>query len=125
MKLKPWLRGSLLLTFVLAVGVLVGYSLARRPSRSPAANPMEPQAFVRRLDKELGLDSAQRVAIVAILTRRQRSIDSAWRQLRPSVRATIDSAQAEIVDVLRPDQRQHYLSLVRAAHGGAGMMRQP
>jgi hypothetical protein len=36
------------------------------------------------------------------------------------VRATIDSAQREIVNVLHPDQRPKYLELSRASHGAMG-----
>ena len=114
-------RGLALLVLVFAVGGIAGFSLGRSPRMAAApTNPMEPHVFVQRLDAELGLDTAQRDSIVAILTRRQEAVDSAWRQLRPSVRATIDSAQREIVNVLRPDQRPKYLELSRAAHGAMG-----
>ncbi|MGH7626721.1 MAG: hypothetical protein ACREOJ_15570 [Gemmatimonadaceae bacterium] len=114
-------RGILLLIVVFVVGGAAGYGLARTTGRSaPPGNPMEPHAFVQRLNRELKLDSAQRDSIVSILTRHQTAIDSAWRALRPEVRATIDSAQMEIVNVLHPDQRGRYLELVRAAHGGMG-----
>ena len=78
---------------------------------------MEPHVFVERLTSDLHLDAPQRDSITEILTRRQRAIDSAWRALAPSVRATIDSAQREIIAVLRPDQRTKYMELFRAAHG--------
>ncbi len=113
-------RGWLLLAVVFIAGGAVGYAIGRRPSSRPVTNPMEPHAFVERLNGELGLDSAQRASITRILTRRQSAIDSAWRVLQPAVRATIDSAQMEIVNVLRPDQRPRYLKLLRRAHGGMG-----
>ena len=113
-------RGWLLLAVVFIAGGAVGYAIGRRPSSRPVTNPMEPHAFVERLNGELGLDSAQRASITRILTRRQSAIDSAWRVLQPAVRATIDSAQMEIVNVLRPDQRPRYLKLLQRAHGGMG-----
>jgi len=115
-----WTKGLLLLAIVFIAGGALGYDIGQR-SRAMTAraeNPMEPHLFVERLGRELHLDSSQRVSIIDILTRRQGTIDSAWRALRPSVRATIDSAQLEIMSVLRPDQRGRYLELVRAAHGG-------
>jgi hypothetical protein len=114
-------RGLALLVLAFAVGGVAGFSLGRSPRMAATpTNPMEPHLFVQRLGAELGLDTAQRDSIVAILTRRQSTVDSAWRQLRPSVRATIDSAQREIVNVLRPDQRPKYLELSRASHGAMG-----
>lgn len=117
---STWLRATLLLALTFVLGGVVGFELGRGMRTSPTmatTNPMEPHAFVDRLGRDLNLDANQRTAIVAILTRRQSSIDSAWRALRPSVRATIDSAQAEIVGVLHPDQRGRYMALARAAHG--------
>jgi hypothetical protein len=119
--ISPRIRGLILLVSVFVIGGIAGFSLGRRPRMTAApTNPMEPHVFVQRLDTELGLDAAQRDSIVAILTRSQEAVDSAWRQLRPSVRATIDSAQREIVNVLRPDQRPKYLQLSRAAHAAMG-----
>jgi len=115
-------RGWLLLVTFFAAGLVAGYAIGRphggRPSR--ADNPMEPHAFVERLNSDLHLDAPQRDSITEILTRRQRVIDSAWRALEPGVRATIDSAQREIIAVLRPDQRTKYMELFRAAHGSMG-----
>lgn len=114
----PWFKGTVLLLCVFLAGGVAGFAVGRMPRvRTVATNPMEPHAFVDRLQSELQLDAAQRAAILAIMTRRQGTIDSAWRALQPSVRATIDSAQMDIVRVLHPDQRTRYLQLVDAAHG--------
>jgi len=113
-----WLKGTMLLLCVFLVGGVAGFMVGRMPrTRVMTTNPMEPHMFVDRLESDLQLDTAQRAAILAIMTRRQSTIDSAWRTLQPSVRATIDSAQMDIVRVLRPDQRTRYLQLVQAAHG--------
>lgn len=114
-------RGLILLLVVFLVGGGIGFALGHRPNvAAVASNPMEPHAFAARMATELDLSPAQRDSIVAILTRRQAGIDSAWRVLSPGVRATMDSAQREIIEVLRPDQRPKYLELTRAAHGGMG-----
>jgi len=113
-----WLKGTLLLLCVFLVGGAAGFAVGRmHQTRTMTTNPMEPHAFVDRLGSDLRLDTAQRAAILAIMTRRQSTIDSAWRALQPSVRATVDSAQMDIVRALRPDQRARYLQLVQAAHG--------
>jgi hypothetical protein len=116
-----WTRAVLLLGVTFALGGATGFAIGRSstaPRMPAAANPMEPHAFVQRLGRDLDLDAKQRDGILAILTRRQTTIDSAWRSLQPSVRATIDSARAEIVELLRPGQRDRYFALERAAHGG-------
>ena len=119
--MPTWIRGTVLLLLVAAGGGVIGYGIGVTPrERSPAADPMEPHQFVARLGRDLDLDAAQRASIMAILERRQMAIDSAWRALRPVVRATIDSAQTEIVAVLHPDQRGRYAELFRAAHGRMG-----
>jgi len=118
--MRTWMRGAVLLVVTFAVGGAIGFELGRAGRPSPmraGVDPMEPHAFVARLGRDLDLDTSQRAAILQILTRRQTTIDSAWRALRPSVRATIDSAQSEIVSVLHPDQRTRYIELSRAAHG--------
>ncbi|HKV52787.1 MAG TPA: hypothetical protein VJO52_16450 [Gemmatimonadaceae bacterium] len=113
-------KGWLLLAAFFIAGGAVGLAIGRTRAMPTPSNPMEPHAFVQRLSGELALDSAQRASITGILTRRQSAIDSAWRALQPTVRATMDSAQMEIVAVLRPDQRARYAQLVHAAHGGVG-----
>lgn len=114
-------RGLLLLMLVFVAGGVIGFALGHGSRAATAqSNPMEPHAFARRMATELDLSPTQRDSVVAILTRRQAGIDSAWRVLSPGVRATIDSAQREIIGVLRPDQRPKYLELTRAAHGGMG-----
>lgn len=113
-------KGWMLLVAVFIAGGGAGFAIGRETTPSRAVNPMEPHAFVQRLNGELALDSAQRASIVGILTRRQSAIDSAWRALQPAVRLTMDSAQMDIIAVLRPGQRARYLELFRAAHGGPG-----
>ena len=119
--ISPRIRGLGLLLLVFVAGGVLGFALGRpSPVAAAQTNPMEPHAFAQRMVTELDLSPGQRDSIVTILTRRQASIDSAWRVLSPGVRATIDSAQREIIGVLRPDQRPKYLQLTRAAHGSMG-----
>jgi hypothetical protein len=115
--MPAWTRGTLLLAAVFLLGGGVGYDIGRSPhGRAAAVNPMEPHTFVKRLTRDLNLDSSQSAAILAVMLRRQAEIDSAWRALRPTVRATIDSTQREIVATLRADQRQRYMKLFQTAH---------
>lgn len=113
-----WIKGTLLLLCVFLVGGAMGFAAGRMSrTRTMTTNPMEPHAFVERLEGDLHLDTAQQAAILTIMTQRQGTIDSAWRTLQPRLRATIDSTQMDIMRVLRPDQRARYMQLVQAAHG--------
>ena len=113
-----WLRGSLVLALVLLSGIALGIAIERARATGGADHAMDPVVLMRALDRELVLDSAQRTAIAAVLVHRQGAIDSAWRGVRPAMRAAIDSSQMEIVNILRPEQRARFLELVRSAHPG-------
>lgn len=81
----------------------------------PGAGPMRgggpglaPMAMSRRMSQRLGLDQRQEEAIREILDRRHRVSDSIMRRVAPELRAQIDSMQAEIRRVLRPEQRERF-----------------
>ncbi|HSU94151.1 MAG TPA: hypothetical protein VLI43_10615 [Gemmatimonadaceae bacterium] len=109
-------KALLVLLAVLAAGIVIGRTYERRTIAQASASPMSPGNVMRVLEQQLALDSAQRVQISAILSRRQSAIDEAWRSVQPSVRAAVDSSQMEIVDVLRPEQRTKFLLLLRRSH---------
>ncbi len=109
-------KALLVLLAVLVAGIVIGRTYERRTIAQASASPMSPDNVMRVLEQQLVLDSAQRVQIRAILSRRQSAIDEAWRSVRPSVRAAVDSSQMEIVDVLRPDQRTKFLLLLHRSH---------
>ena len=114
-----WVRGSLLLTAVLAVGIVIGFEFGRNraPGIAGPRHAMDSATMMQKFDRDLTLDAAQHAGIAAVLGRRQAGIDSAWRALQPNVRAAMDSTQMEIVGFLHPDQRDKFLVLLRSAHG--------
>ncbi len=116
--MRPWIRGTLVLVLALGSGIALGMAVERGRTAQGDSHAMDPVVLMRTLDRELGLDSTQRTAISGVLLRRQAAIDSAWRAVRPTVRAAIDSSQMEIVGVLRPDQVSKFLTLVQSAHSG-------
>lgn len=66
------------------------------------------ERMVRRLDRELELDPEQRDSVEAILLR-QREV--AWEELSevaPRLRASVDSAVAQIRRLLGPEQRTRF-----------------
>jgi hypothetical protein len=84
-----------------------------------AATGANHEQVMQALHRSLKLDSTQHSAIMATLQQHQLLVDSAWGALRPHVHATLDSTHAEIMNVLRPDQREAFRQMVGHMHGSA------
>lgn len=119
MTVPAWLKGTLLLTATLAAGVAIGVVLERQRAPRLDAAQVQTHHVMRQLQRHLDLDSSQHAAIVAILARRQRAMDSTWHAVLPPVRAAMDSTHLAIAAVLRPDQLAKYREMVESMHGGA------
>jgi len=121
---SEWVKGSLLLAATLSAGIAIGVWLGRTDSPADngshvAAMQMDQQHVMHMLHQALKLDSVQHRAIIATLHRHQSMVDSAWGALRPHVNATLDSTHAEIMNLLRPEQRQVFRQLISHGHGGS------
>lgn len=116
--MPTWLRGTILLALVFAVGVALGFFVGRTTVHPQMANGMNPDSAVAAIDRRVKLDSAQRRVIRGALQRHQAILDSAWRAMRPAVAAAVDSVQMQIYDALRPDQRPAFLEMLRRSHPG-------
>jgi hypothetical protein len=112
-----WLKGALVFALTLIAGVVIGMGVERRGAPRHDGAAMRTLHLVHGLKDRLGLDSAQQDAIAAILARRQGAVDSTWHTMQPHLRATLDSALADIVGVLRPDQMERYRQMVESMHG--------
>jgi hypothetical protein len=113
-----WVKGTLLLAVTLTAGIVVGVGYERRRTPAHEAAGMNSHHVMQRLERDLGLDSAQHEAIAAILARHQGAVDSTWHAVQPHVHATLDSTLREIVGVLRPDQVEKYRKMVETRHPG-------
>jgi hypothetical protein len=116
--ISPRKRGAILLVLALGIGAVAGAMAERLRAGRMLASSMEPDVLMKTFDRELALDPAQHEAIERVLQRHQVVIDSAWKSLRPSVRAAIDSSQMEIVRILHPDQQVRFIELLRVNHPG-------
>jgi len=76
------------------------------------ARPHGPDAFVSYLTKELGLDSAQRDSVRAVLDRHHPQMDTIWRDVHARVDSLRHVMRAEIFTHLTEPQRKKYLQLV-------------
>jgi hypothetical protein len=111
-------KGVLLLSLMLASGILIGISYERRRSPSHDSAGTDTHHMLSRFERDLELDSTQRKAIAAILSHHQVAVDSTWHAVQPHVRAAMDSTLQEILAVLRPDQAAKYRQMVEARHPG-------
>jgi CHASE1-domain containing sensor protein len=117
-KIAAWIKGSALLAVVFASGIVVGTTYERgqrSPSPSVTAEAHDP---IQQLTRVLDLDSEQQRSVAAILDRHQSDVDAAWHAMQPHMRATLASASAEIIAVLRPDQAAKYRTMIETAHPG-------
>jgi Spy/CpxP family protein refolding chaperone len=100
---------ALVLVLTFAGGVLAGAfghrALTMRNHRMP---PMATRAIIHHLDRRLDLTDAQRAKIEQILERRHRRMYALTRSVRPRVHAELEAANAEIAQVLTPEQRREF-----------------
>jgi hypothetical protein len=88
----------------IAVDHLVVFSRHMMHGSSPSGAAATHAALLGELDHALHLTPPQHDSIKAILTRHQRSIDSAWQLIHQHVNAGMDSVHQELGAVLRPEQ---------------------
>ena len=80
--------------------------------------------LVDRLDRELHFDAAQRTRVEAILEQHRQRIDTIWSSVRPQVDKELAATNAEIDQVLTPEQRPKFkaiqMRMRSRAHRGGG-----
>jgi len=69
---------------------------------------VNPDAIVRRLDRELKLDPAQKEEVRKIVAGVHAQMQAMKKENEPRVEALLDKAQDEVRAVLRPEQRERY-----------------
>jgi len=115
---RGWIAGILLLVLTLGAGFGLGLLYSRHHVEVRVLPAINLGHLMHRLDHQLELDSAQSVAIKAILARRQVVIDSIWGNLRPTVRGALDTTLIEMIAVLRDDQKRKLRGMVAELHPG-------
>jgi len=120
MTMSPIVRARLLGLFVVALafaaGVMTGLAVARRPR--PGLSFTVTATATDRMPRELeqlDLTDAQKVEIRSILVRGRDRVLGVVRDFQPSMRAAMDSTNAEIDAILTPPQRDS-LAAYRRAH---------
>lgn len=100
------------LTFIagFVVGAVVDrYVMHHGGGRAPRT--MAAHAMMSRLDRELDLTPAQRKQVEEIIRRHHERVEEIWTGVRPRVRTELDQANAEIAQILTPEQRQKFEKL--------------
>ena len=104
-------------TFV--AGGLVGsvVSSAWGGKKEGAREPRGPRpSYSERLQRDLGLSTAQRDSLEVILRRREAAIDQVWRDNQPRFDSLRAQIRSEIRALLDEAQRSKYDSLIARAH---------
>lgn len=108
------LLGFSLLAITFVAGALAGAAIDRAVGDEPQASEAQQD---RRGDDQRGrswlidrveMSDAQRASIDSILELRAQRMRAVWREVEPQLDAISDSARAEIMDVLTPEQRAEY-----------------
>lgn len=111
--------GVLAVTFI--AGALAGAAIDRVVSEETGGESRverrddgrERSYIIDRVD----MSDAQRSAIDSILDRRVHRMRAVWREVEPQLDAITDSARSEIMQVLTPEQRAEYESMLDRRRG--------
>jgi len=103
--LRLRIQGAVLIIIIFTVGVLAGGAGERiRASREKPMRPFRQAGELPRPFARLNLTDEQRAEISEIFESNGPRADSVLRELMPHLRAINDSIQAEIREVLTPEQ---------------------
>jgi hypothetical protein len=107
---------SIVLVFLLGAlaGGLVTYEInLQKVERVVRGEPRSTREFiVRRLDRELHLDAAQREQLRAIVEETRLEMKAVRKQFRPQIEEILIRSQDKVRALLRPDQREKYEKII-------------
>jgi hypothetical protein len=109
---------AVLLTVTFLVGAAVGgvtFRALDRPDRRPPPERRERPSYTDRLERELGLTTAQRESVQVILERREGAMDDLWRDMAPRFDTLRVRINQEIMNQLTDEQRQRFEELLARA----------
>lgn len=109
-KSKLW--AIALLVAVAAAGFALGAVTTDYTHRPPRREGRGREGYATHLARELGLDSVQTDSVRAILQRYRPAMRAVFDQVRPQMDSVRAQMRADIHNVLTPDQRQRFDSLL-------------
>ena len=105
--LRLRIQGAVLIVLIFVVGVLAGGAVERvRASREKPMRPFRQPGELPRPFARLGLTEEQRTEISEIFEAGRPRAESVMQELMPHLRAINDSIQAQIREVLTPEQAE-------------------
>lgn len=111
--------GLLAVTFI--AGALAGAAIDRAVSSDSRTETRERQEDNDRersyIIDRVDMSEDQRATIDSILELRVHRMRDVWRQVAPRLDAITDSTRSEIMDVLTPEQREQYESMLKRRRG--------
>jgi len=107
---KALAAALLVATFLLgaAVGSVAFAAWGKDGGRRPRPEPRERVSFAERLERELGLTTAQKDSVEAIMERRDSAMRDVWRQMEPQFDSLRSQINNEILTVLDEQQREAF-----------------
>jgi Spy/CpxP family protein refolding chaperone len=99
--------GLLMLVIIFAVGAMTGAATMRVASGDSAKPRQAVESRERRpsLWETLDLTPEQRARVDDIMERRRGEVQAFWNEHGPQLRAVMDSARADVREVLTPEQQ--------------------
>ena len=103
---------------VLAAALVLGGALGGAGARWVADDSCERRrgrgadAYIERLDQELGLTAEQRASVRDVLARQQEEMSAIWREIRPRADEIKTATRREVNALLTPDQQARYADLL-------------
>ncbi|HEY3347703.1 MAG TPA: hypothetical protein VGK71_08785 [Nitrospirota bacterium] len=98
---------------VFLLGAAAGSLISMRCCRHHDFKGVPPaEAIVKRLDKKLSLDDAQRTQILKIVTDTQSQMQELRKESKPKMDAIFSGSEEKVRAVLRPDQRVKYEEVI-------------
>jgi Spy/CpxP family protein refolding chaperone len=100
--------GLLMLVIIFAVGAMTGAATMRVASGDRAQPREAVESRERRpsLWETLDLTPEQRARVDDIMERRRGEVQAFWNEHGPQLRAVMDSARADVREVLTPEQQE-------------------
>jgi hypothetical protein len=107
--MKIQTKTTLILIGTLIIGIVIGVlgsGVARRQMTRKFANRPFPKQFTAVFERIIGPDATNRDTVLAILQNNAEKFDQFQRQHEATMRAMIDSLNAELDPILTPEQKQ-------------------
>jgi len=106
---KVWLIVALVFLAGVAVGVVSTRAVVRRMVTMVVNDPDRLRSIIaKRVQRQLKLDAEQRIKVDQILEHTQNDLRSLRMDFAPRFHSIMSNAQAEISEVLTPEQRKRF-----------------